>query len=367
MSLTVPALLGATLLLPPLVGAWAGGRPLGPLLQFPPVPTAASQPDFSWTAFLVMAGVVAVALLPYLALARRLPQLPPGGPPARRPFPPWGWLGVGLVVAAWYVAWTRHPWAAPVQLHTFTPLWLGYIVVVNAWTHRRTGRSLLSRNPRLMLGLFPLSAAFWWLFEWLNRFVGNWHYRGVEGFTAPEYVFFASIAFSTVLPAVLSTLEWLRSLPRLERACSDLWPVRPPSGWRFGAGVLGLAAVGGYALARWPGVLFPLVWVAPLLAVMGTQMVFGRATAFAPVASGDWRPLLLPPIAGLICGLHWELWNSASLAHWEYTVPYVDRFHLFEMPALGYAGYLPFGLQCLAAASLLPGLDRAFASAPAGR
>jgi hypothetical protein len=24
----------------------------------------------------------------------------------------------------------------------------------------------------------------------------------------------------------------------------------------------------------------------------------------------------------------------------------VDRFHLFEMPLLGYAGYLPFGWLC---------------------
>ena len=49
------------------------------------------------------------------------------------------------------------------------------------------------------------------------------------------------------------------------------------------------------------------------------------------------------------------MWNFRSFAHWEYTVPYVQRFHLFEMPLMGYAGYLPFGLECLAAASLLPG------------
>jgi hypothetical protein len=24
----------------------------------------------------------------------------------------------------------------------------------------------------------------------------------------------------------------------------------------------------------------------------------------------------------------------------------VQRFHLFEMPLLGYAGYLPFGIEC---------------------
>jgi hypothetical protein len=42
------------------------------------------------------------------------------------------------------------------------------------------------------------------------------------------------------------------------------------------------------------------------------------------------------------------MWNSKSLAHWEYAIPSVHRFMLFEMPLLGYAGYLPFGLVCLA-------------------
>jgi hypothetical protein len=40
------------------------------------------------------------------------------------------------------------------------------------------------------------------------------------------------------------------------------------------------------------------------------------------------------------------MWNSQSAAKWIYTVPYVDRWHLFEMPLLGYAGYLAFGLEC---------------------
>lgn len=57
-------------------------------------------------------------------------------------------------------------------------------------------------------------------------------------------------------------------------------------------------------------------------------------------------------LAALICGVFWELWNFCSLAHWEYTVPFVQRFELFHMPLLGYAGYLPFGLECLAVADL---------------
>jgi hypothetical protein len=40
------------------------------------------------------------------------------------------------------------------------------------------------------------------------------------------------------------------------------------------------------------------------------------------------------------------MWNYWSLAKWEYRIPFVHRFLVFEMPILGYAGYLPFGLEC---------------------
>ncbi len=41
------------------------------------------------------------------------------------------------------------------------------------------------------------------------------------------------------------------------------------------------------------------------------------------------------------------MWNYCSLAKWKYCIPYVHRFQLFEMPVLGYMGYLPFGLLCI--------------------
>jgi len=69
-------------------------------------------------------------------------------------------------------------------------------------------------------------------------------------------------------------------------------------------------------------------------------------TLFGWLRYGDWRPLLQPALAALICGLLWELWNFGSLAKWHYSIPYVQRFRVFEMPLLGYAGYLPFGVEC---------------------
>jgi hypothetical protein len=36
----------------------------------------------------------------------------------------------------------------------------------------------------------------------------------------------------------------------------------------------------------------------------------------------------------------------------DLSIPYVQVFHIFEMPLLGYAGYLPFGLKCYCVANL---------------
>jgi len=51
-------------------------------------------------------------------------------------------------------------------------------------------------------------------------------------------------------------------------------------------------------------------------------------------------------LAAFICGCFWEMWNYYSLAKWVYSVSFVHSFQIFEMPILGYAGYLPFGLEC---------------------
>ena len=111
------------------------------------------------------------------------------------------------------VAWARFPWLSAVQEHTFTPLWLGYIVTVNAATFARTRRCMMLHCPRYFLLLFPLSAAFWWLFEYLNRFVQNWYYVGAVELSSLEYFVRATLPFSTVLSAVLSTAELLTSYP----------------------------------------------------------------------------------------------------------------------------------------------------------
>jgi hypothetical protein len=203
--------------------------------------------------------------------------------------------------------------------------------------------------------LFPLSSIFWWYFEYLNRFVQNWYYVGVEDFSPLKYVVYASICFSTVLPAVLSTYALLRTFPLLVGAFTGWHPVRLCCQRGSGVFLVASAVVFLSLTAVYPNYLFPLIWTSPLLVITGIQIIFKQPHIFTGVRQGNWQRVVLSSLAALICGFFWEMWNWKSLAHWEYSVPFVHRFQVFEMPLIGYAGYLPFGLECIAAASLVNG------------
>jgi len=313
---------------------------------------------FSWPVFSAMAALVAVVTGPFLW---RLVRAPGGAASARagerHPFPAYGWWGVALGTVAWVLAWARFPWFAPFQAHTFLPLWLAYILVMNALCVRRSGRCLMTGHPRAYAVLFPVSAAFWWFFEYLNRYVWNWYYLGLDGMSAAEYTVFASFSFATVLPAVTATAFWLGTfrpfgderLCRLARMGLSRRLTLAALVLTAGAGLTGIVFV--------PHLAYPLLWISPLTVFLTVQITAGDNTVLDGVRSGDWRVVVRFAAAALICGLFWEMWNFHSAAKWVYAVPYVQAFQLFEMPALGFAGYLPFGLECAAVAAwVLPAL-----------
>lgn len=355
-ALLLVGITGLILVGAPLLGAWLTGLPLGPYLELPPQPVRVEVSGFSWVAFWMMTALVATAVAPLVWRLLNVPALHPDTTMRRDRFPVWGWSALFWLGASWVLAWTRFSWFEPFQSHTFTPLWLGYIVVVNALTVWRTGSSLLTREPMRFAALFPLSALFWWFFEYLNRFVGNWHYVGIEDFGAIEYTFFATLAFSTVLPAVASTAEWLGTFQRLDATFERWFSVRVPRPKLAAAFVLVATILSLAGLGVFREDLYPLVWISPVLVIVSLQTLGGRTTVLTPLVRGDWRGVVSYAAAALVCGFLWEMWNYGSLAHWEYTIAYVDRFRIFEMPLLGYAGYLPFGIECTAIAALV--LDR---------
>ncbi len=392
---------GAALLIGmPLLGVRLAGGPLAPYLEMPPRTDFVTHAPFSWPVFLGLALFIVIVIMPFvlkiisgLRIANSIPTtddtevVPPlsntGLPPrfleGRAPsrpflwklckrsmylgrrdsnitaahFPYWGWLAIFFGLSAWTLAWTRFAWFKPFQPFTFTPLWLAYIVVMNALAFRRTGRSPLTHQTGAFLALFPLSALFWWFFEYLNRFVQNWHYLGIGALTAEEYFLRATLPFATVLPAFVATRAWLAGYPKGWIGLADWKPFTTYNPRRLACLALTVAALGLAGIGIWHEFLFPLLWVAPLIVIASLQTLSGKTTLLADPARGDWRRLVMAAVTALICGFFWEMWNVLSLEKWIYTVPFVARFHIFEMPLLGYAGYLPFGIECALMAELV--------------
>jgi hypothetical protein len=87
--------------------------------------------------------------------------------------------------------------------------------------------------------------------------------------------------------------------------------------------------------------------------IISLQTLMGEPTIIDHMATGDWRLAFSSVLAAVICGGFWEMWNFYSLAKWEYSIPFVHCLEIFEMPLLGYAGYLPFGLECAVVGDML--------------
>ena len=227
----------------------------------------------------------------------------------------------------------------------FVPLWLGYIFTVDGLIYSRRRHSLFGSHRLTFLCLFPASAMSWWYFEYLNRFIKNWWYVGAEDFTAVHYILSATMSFSTVLPAIFETAELLLTFPWFRTAYAR-GPRWRPWATHFQILTVVFGAAGLALMSRFIDPLFYFVWVAPLAVVAGLLGLVGLNTPFHALEQGRYTQVVTLAAAALVCGFFWEMWNYFSMPKWEYSIPYVYRFTLFEMPVVGYAGYLPFGPLC---------------------
>lgn len=249
-------------------------------------------------------------------------------------------IGAVVTIVAWALAWSR---AGVLSEYSFFPLWLGYILTMNGISDVAFQTSLLRVMRGRLLWLFAISVPLWWFFEAVNRLVRNWEYVIPHPISDLYYIVEASIYFSTVVPAVLSTaFAAYRVLECCapELATGPAWRVRPE--YLALSPVLGIASFLGFWLA--PHEAFPLVWIAPILILEPVAYVAGFPSLLRTLEDGRY---LLPTslmFATLFTGFFWEMWNYYSLPKWVYHVPYVGFWKVFEMPILGYLGYPLFGL-----------------------
>ena len=349
----------------PFACAWLGGcdEVLNDVLTIvPQTDDWQSRPEmlwncrcpFRWWAFWLVGGSATALIAPFvvrfLSLLRRVSNSntqPPKYSNTVYRFPIWGWLGVAIMLLGWILAWNRFAFVAPVQRYTYIPLWLGLIVAMNGLVYKRSGRSPLTHETGRYLTLFPVSAAFWWFFEYLNRYVWNWFYINVLDVSPLTYIVTATVSFSTVLPGIMVVAEWLGTFRFfLDDAFANMVHVNVRS-WPVVALLAVGSAIGLVGIVFVPEFTYPFLWISPFMVVVLLKLVFRSPCALDDVATGNWSRIVRFAVASLLCGLVWEMWNINSFTKWIYAVPYVHRFQYFEMPLLGLFGYIPFGIECL--------------------
>lgn len=256
----------------------------------------------------------------------------------------YGWFGLILLAVSGYGL--LHG-IEPFKTWFYCFAWWSYILLADSLLLRIRGRSLLCGRGRELGVLLPASVFVWLIFEAFNFRLENWAYSIPAMETWRRWTAYV-ISYATVLPAVFITADLVerfgrpaagpsaseRALPPPEGAPrpSRLWPA------------LGLAMT--LAPLAWPRYFFPALWLGPIFLLNPFMAKLGVRPLSFDARSGDRRRVMSLMLGGFLCGVFWEFWNYWAGSKWVYSVPFVGEWKIFEMPVLGFLGFLPFALEC---------------------
>jgi hypothetical protein len=238
---------------------------------------------------------------------------------------------------AHYHWWRITMWATPV-------CWWGYILAVDAWIYRRRGASMLT-DRRDLFGLqCILSVVFWCLFEAYNRILPGWRYENLSPDLAVRFVGYA-LSFATIMPGLFLTCALVQSYRAFGRARAGMF--------RWSTAALNASLVVGALFCFLPpflpepvrGYCWAFVWTGWFFLLEPINYRRGLPSLYRDWEHGDWSRTLQLFAAGVICGLLWEFWNMWAYTRWVYVFSPVLSVKYFEMPLLGFLGFLPFALE----------------------
>ena len=258
------------------------------------------------------------------------------------PFPAYGWIGLfALLIAEGLMFRGIEPVAT-----FFTPIaWTAYALIADAAVFAIRGHSRLRDAPGQFAGLALLSIPLWLIFEAYNLRLANWTYVGGLQLSLPVRWFAYGWAFATIWPGIFLTADLIESFGWWDR------PFRPISFSRVAQNAF--MTVGAVLLtvpvllpARLGSFLFGAVWLGFVFLLDPIDFRLGLPSFEGDLASGRRGRFFSFLVSGWVCGWLWEFWNFWAAAKWHYIFPIMQRSKIFEMPAAGYGGFLPFALEC---------------------
>jgi hypothetical protein len=252
-----------------------------------------------------------------------------------------GWAGLAMLAVAELLLFGRVWWVVAVY---FTPIaWTAYLLVLDAMVEAAGGRSRMRTTPWEFASLALLSIPLWLIFEAYNLRLENWTYIGVPLNWLAAWIGYGW-SFATIFPAILVTADLIETVAAFRRA-------RPR---RVSAtGDRAMVAFGGTCLVlplllpkQVAAYLFVLVWVGFVFLLDPVNRWMRLPSLLGDLAEGQMGRIYSLFLSGWVCGWLWEFWNYWAAAKWQYIFPIAQGWKIFEMPAPGFLGFMPFALEC---------------------
>lgn len=234
------------------------------------------------------------------------------------------------------------------QYFFYVTSWWSYIIFLDAALALKEKRSLVLNKH--IASLIIISCGFWCFFELINIRLQNWYYINLPVNTIQRYGGYF-LAYGTVIPAIYITKE-------LTYILFGNTTVRPLRIKRYPVYAISLGTVILFLTLIFPRYLFACTWIFAVLVIDAINYARGYISFMGDLEKGRAGHFISAVVAGLICGILWEMWNYRSISKWIYSVPFFEKGKIFEMPLPGYLGFLAFGLETIAFFNLLEGTRR---------
>src|SRR5260370_19494110 len=227
----------------------------------------------------------------------------------------------------------------------FPPIaWTACALIADAAVFAIRGHSRLRDAPGQFAKLALLSIPLWLIFEGYNLRLTNWIYVGGMPLSLPVQWFGYGWAYATIWPGIFLTADLIESFGWWDN------PTRPIV---FSRATQNAFVIAGAILLIIPVILprslgsflFGAVWLGFVFLLDPINFRLGLPSFEAALASGHRGRLFSYLVSGWVCGWLWEFWNFWAPSKWHYIYPIMQKEKIFEMPLLGYGGFLPFLLE----------------------
>lgn len=227
-------------------------------------------------------------------------------------------------------------------------VWWSLILILDSLNFRIGGSSPLFDSPKDFVFSAFVSIPLWLVFELFNLRLHNWSYHNLPSSLLLRWLGYF-LAFASVIPALKELSTFFHTF--LKKKTIPIFSLKVTDGLLWTSIISGALFLALCLL--FPGIFFPLVWIGFVFLIDPMNYLLNADSLLEDVKRKNGKRILSWLLAGFAAGLLWELLNFWAGSHWEYTIPWLDFWKIFQMPVLGYGGFLPFAIEVFSIAAFL--------------